>query len=150
MKIYLVHPINGLSYDDVVKYYDETTKELRDVGYTVLSPMTGKLELRTEIKFKAQGYDNIPASTNHAIKERDKWMVKQCDVLYGNLENSKIVSIGSVAEFAWGDVYNKHTIATIPKGNIHEHAFMLECADIVFQKHIDSMIYLKKLIAGRT
>lgn len=148
MKIYLAHPISGLSYEEVVKYYQDTTAELKALGYDVLCPMTGKGYLRTEIKFKAEGYGN-PVSTNHAIFERDHWMVTQSDVVFVNLSGTQIVSIGSVMELAWAAEQGKQTIVVMEPGNIHRHAFVLEAADIVFDTYEEAMNYLAVLISGR-
>jgi hypothetical protein len=115
------------------------------MGFNVLHPMVGKAYMRNEIKFKAEGYGN-PLSTNHVIKERDKWMVTMADIVYINLLGTKMASIGCIAELAWGDVLGKQTIVVMEKDNVHRHAFMLEMADIVFETEEEAMEYLKKLI----
>ena len=77
MKIYLAGSISGLGYEEVVNRYKDFSVLLKTYGYETLCPMTGKTYLRNELKFKATGYKNFPVSTNHAIFERDKWMVGQ-------------------------------------------------------------------------
>src|SRR4030067_3414693 len=99
VKIYLMHQISGLDYDTVVNYFWKTKRQLESFGYIVLHPMTGKSYLRNEIEFKAHGYDN-PASTNHAIIERDYWMVKNSDIVLADLRMDR-VSIGMIMELAW-------------------------------------------------
>ncbi len=111
--------------------------------------MTGKTYLRNEIEFKASGYENFPASTNKAIKKRDKWMVKDSDIILVDFtECNGIVSIGSCMELAWADMMTKHTIAVMQKDNIHQHAFVLECSDIVFETMEDAYKYLEDLAKG--
>jgi len=145
MKIYLARPISGHSYEEVTEYYKVTVKELIQAGYEVLCPMNGKTHLRTEIKFKAEGYgDSI--SSNHAIVERDRWMVEQSDVVYANLLGSEHVSIGTMMELAWSHDKHKHTIISMEDLNIHNHAFVLEAADIIFKTHQEAMEYLKNLL----
>jgi nucleoside 2-deoxyribosyltransferase len=145
MKIYIAGAISGQSGEDVISYFKNTKALLIGMGYQVFSPMTGKSQFRNEISMKSHGYDN-PISTNHAIIERDCWMVSHCDVLYCNLTMAEIVSIGSTMELAWGHILKKHTVLTLPKNNIHRHAFILEAADIIFEEHEEALSYLAKLI----
>jgi len=144
MKIYLAKPISGYSYEQIVNYYIQTSDILKSCGYDVLYPMIGKSYLRNEMKFKAEGYDN-PVSTNHAITERDRWMVSISDIMYADLTESKFASIGCIAELAWGHDKGKHTLVSMEKDNIHRHAFILEMADIIFETHAESMEYLQTL-----
>jgi nucleoside 2-deoxyribosyltransferase len=149
MIVYLALPISGRSYDDVVKDIHDSKMILEDWGYTVFQPMTGKGYLRPEIEFKSHGFDN-PVSTNHAILERDKWMVINCDVILLDLSRgSERVSIGGVMELAWASLLDKHTVVVLPKeNNIHNHAFVLEASDVVFETMDEAMDYLHKLATG--
>jgi nucleoside 2-deoxyribosyltransferase len=147
MNLYLAGPISGKSYDEVSKYFTGIASYLGELGFVVSHPMTAKDALRTEIKFKAEGYGN-PESCNHAIFERDRWMVSQADIIFCNLKGSKIVSIGSVMELAWASALGKHTIVVMEKENIHRHAFVLEAADIVFENEGEALQYLEKLVKG--
>jgi len=147
MKIYLARSISGQTYKNVVAYYQKTTKQLQRAGYDVMHPMTGKGILRNERQFKSVGYDH-PCSTNHAIFARDKWMVLQSNVVYVNLCNTEIVSIGSVAEAAIANTSNKHIVIAMEDGNIHHHAFILEMASVIWKTHEEAMTYLLKLIKG--
>jgi len=143
MKIYIAHPISWLSYREVVDYYETIRTEL-ECFYDILSPMTGKGELRNEISFKAEGY-GTPVSTNHAIVGRDRWMVKQADIVFVDFGDANRVSIGCVMELGWAKLLGKHTVVVLGKKNIHRHAFVLESADIVFPKLEDALDYLNKL-----
>lgn len=142
MFIYCARPISGQSYEQVVGYYRDIVKKLRDVGYDVLYPMLGKSYLRNEIEFKTEGYAN-PLSTNHAIIERDRWMVKKADIVFLYLSDcGDRVSIGSVMELAWAHDSGKHTIVVMDKNNIHRHAFVLEAADVIFETLAEGIDYL--------
>lgn len=143
MKIYLAGPISGMSYQEVVDRIQDYYIKLDN--YEVLSPMTGKEELRTEKKLKAHGYDNNPIATNHAIVERDRWSVSRCDVLLADLIGTVDISIGTVMELAWASMLGKHTVVIMEKDNVHQHAFILEAADIVFDNKSDAINYLHKL-----
>lgn len=147
MKIYLACSISGKSYDDVVSYLLKTRDVLRSAGYTVYHPMIGKGHLRTELKFRGKDYRH-PVSTNRAIFGRDKWMVDQADIVYFNLEESEIVSIGSMFEMCWANERNKHIVATIPENNIHQHAFVLQACDIIYPTIGEAISYLTSLMEG--
>lgn len=149
MKVYLAGPITGLSYEEVVESLHLAKEVLEGAGYEVLSPMTGKGHLRNEIEFKAEGYGN-PLSTNHAIFERDRWMVQICDVILADFTNGRTrVSIGTVTEIAWGALLGKHVVAVLPtEDNIHRHAFVLEAADVIFPSREEALQYLEKFIRG--
>lgn len=145
MKIYVAHPITGLSGDDVIKYFDGMKLLLEPVGYDVLQPMTAKGYFRTEKEFKSNGYTGRPVSSNHAIIERDNWMVSMADVVFVDLTGAQSVSIGCIMELAWAHQLRKHSVVVMEDDNIHKHAFVLEAADIVFSQFSDSIEYLKKL-----
>jgi len=147
MKIYIAGSISGQEANAVLDYFGDMKKLLTDFGYEVLSPMTAKGYFRNSTEYKAHGYD-MPVSTNHAIVERDRWMVSICDILYCNLTMAKIVSIGSVMELAWAHHMGKHTIVAMPQDNIHMHAFVIEAADILFHTHEEVIDYLRLLGGG--
>lgn len=149
MKIYTAGPISGMSYEEAIDYFTSAKKQLTDMGYQVLSPFTGKDYLRNEIELRADGYNN-PISTNHAIFRRDRWMVGQADVILCNLSRApEKVSIGSMFELAWASDLHKHVVVVLPKENTHNHAFVLEAADIIFETYEEAMNYLEMLIAGK-
>lgn len=144
LKIYCCHPISGLSSDAVFEYYEYIESVLTEYGYNVFTPMHGKDILRTELEFKSADYRN-PVSTNHAIFNRDRWMVGQADVVYANLFGTARVSIGAVMELAWASDLHKHVVLCVEEFNIHRHAFVLEAADVVFAEASEALHYLKQL-----
>jgi len=145
LSIYAVHPISGRSADDVFNYYQRTQETLTNYGFNVFVPLYGKNNLRCEKEFKASDYRS-PVSCNHAIFNRDKWMVLQADIIYANFLGTPLVSIGSMMELAWASDHNKHIIVTMEEDNIHRHAFVLEAAHIVVTTEMDALDYLKKLV----
>ena len=147
MRVYCARPISGCSFDEVVNYYQDTVDCLKGMGYDVLYPMCGKSYLRNEVEFKAHGYDH-PLSTNHAIVERDHWMTQSCDILLVYLIGAKTVSIGTVAEMSWAHHMGKHTVVMMEPGNIHQHAFVLDMADVIFPTYQEGLDYLEKLAHG--
>lgn len=141
-KLYLAGSISGLSGEEVIRKIEEKKAAL--TMYEILSPMTGKEELRTEIKFKAD-FNYSPVSCNHAVFERDKWMVSQCDIVFADLVGAQHVSIGTTMELAWAALLGKHTIVAMDKDNIHRHAFILEAADIVLEDLQSAIDYLRRI-----
>lgn len=143
--IYIGHPISGLSYEEVMTYYTYVIDQLKNKGYNILHPMLGKEALRTEIKFRGEGY-GTPISNNHAIKCRDKWMVYQADIILMDYTGAPIPSIGCASELAYADAYNKHVVTVVTKDNPNYHAFVLDNSHIVFDTLEDALIYLGRLI----
>jgi nucleoside 2-deoxyribosyltransferase len=153
MKIYLTHPITGLTYDEVMGYYEPTIKRLRDAGWEVLYPMLGKEYLRTtEGALKPAGVNQGVFSTDHAIVKRDNWMVQEADVVYANLEGAERVSIGSCFELAWAHQLGKYVVLVLGWAdqikNPHSHAFVLEAAGAILPSHEAALTYLERLGKG--
>jgi len=146
MKIYVAGSITGKTPDEVFAFFCNTKETLEQMGYEVVSPMAGKGHLRTEKYFSSSGY-KFPVSTDHAIARRDRWMVKQSDIIYVNLLSAKTASIGCVSELAWAYDNNKHTILVMQDDNIHKHAFILEMADIIFDNTEAALEYLGELVS---
>jgi len=146
MKIYLARPISGKTKDNVFDNYLRTIEWLSGRNVQILCPMMGKNFLRTDPNEKYKPVDNLhPITTNHAIFERDIWMVKQSDVIFMDLIDADHVSIGCIMELAIAASEEKHTILAMEEGNIHEHAFVVEAADIRFYTYDDAIEYLLKL-----
>jgi len=146
MKIYTVGPISGKGAEEVFGYFNGIKNELSSYGYDVYSPLNGKTKLRNEIEFKAKGYEDFPTATNHAIFGRDHWMVSQSDIIYANFIGcGDRVSIGSMMELAWASHLGKHVVIAMEDDNIHNHAFVLEAADIIYDNHESALTYLKEL-----
>lgn len=148
MKIYLAHPVSGLSWDVVAGYFEKTTKELYEIlgnQAQIMSPLIGKEHLRCETKFRAHSYQN-PLSTNHHIHQRDCWMVKRADLIYLNLTlATEWVSVGSVMELQCAYDHGVYSVVSMGEDNIHQHSFVLEAASLILPTHNEAMKYLKKL-----
>jgi len=147
MRLYLAGSISGKTKEEVEGYFHNYSTLFRKMGYQVFSPMSGRGELRVNSTYEPLGYDN-PIATDHAIVTRDRWMVGQGDILFCNLLESKRVSIGSMMELAWARELGKHVVLVMETGNIHEHAFVMECANIRFTFMQPAVAYLKELISG--
>lgn len=143
--IYIAHKISGGTAKDVFSWFDNTKSYLEEFGnFSVLSPMTGKDELRTETRFRADYYQ-VPVATNHAIFERDRWMVTQADIIFMDLTGTTEPSIGCMMELAWASMLGKHAVVILPDDNPHQHAFVLEAADVIFKTLEEGLEYLLRL-----
>jgi nucleoside 2-deoxyribosyltransferase len=144
MKLYLAHPISGLSGPQVFEYYDTAALRFKQY-FQILSPMTGKDYLRTNIQ--ALQTDGLlqACSTDHAIFQRDSWMVSQCDVVLCDFTGAERISIGCCMELAMAAMLGKHTVVVLPPGNIHKHAFILDAADIVYEDYESAAAYIETL-----
>jgi len=151
MNIYFGRPITGCSADEVVTYYKQVGAHYGSLGAKIFQPMVGKGKLRNEKQFKSNGYTTSPCSTNHAILQRDLWMVEQSDVVFIDLSNTKAVSIGCCMELAVAHWLRKYTIVVMPEeDNPHNHAFVLEAADAIFRNREEAFTYLDKLIESQS
>jgi len=150
LKIYLAGPITGLTGEEVISRYEEKIAILSDYGYEVYQPMLGKMNMRTEEQFRSGGYDH-PVANDHAIFERDHWMVSSVDVVLADLSNSgSRISIGTMMELAWASHMSKHIVAVMQNDNVHNHAFVRQAATIIFPAIEDAYNYLIELSQGRT
>ena len=147
LAIYCAHPISGLTWKEVVDYYKGIKEKLESIGLDVFQPMTGKSEIRTEIgeRFQPVNFKSAVAS-NHAIFERDQWMVRNSDMLYLDLTGADLTSIGCMMELAWASLLGKYTVVVMDKENIHQHAFVVEAADIIFEDEATALVYLQKMV----
>jgi nucleoside 2-deoxyribosyltransferase len=149
LSIYLAGPITGQTGEEVVSRYEEKISILTDFGYVVYQPMLGKMNLRTEPEFKSGGYEH-PIANDHAIFQRDHWMVSMSDVLLVDLSNSGVrISIGTMMEMAWASHMGKHVVLVMPFGNVHEHAFVKQASTIRFGDIEEAYDYLKELSRSR-
>ena len=146
--IYCVHAMSGLKWEEVETYYKKAKTDLDAMGYYTMHPMCAKSELKGNKFAPKAGESSSPIVSAHGITRRDHWMVRKADIVFADLSKAKSKSTGSIAEISVAYTHGKHTIGVMEKGNIHEHAFMSEQFDIIFETYAEAMNYLKKLIAG--
>ena len=143
LKIYLAHPISGLSGQEVFIYYENLKNKLSGY-YEMLCPMTGKECLREEEIFKAKDY-TLPLATNHAIYNRDKWMVTNSDIVLCDFTGARTASIGCCMELAIANCFGKNIVVVMDKDNIHNHAFVKEASTVIYETLNEAVSYLRLL-----
>lgn len=149
MKIYLARAMTGKSYDEIKEYYDRFQDILVSKFGEMISvhcPIACKEKLKGTNKIKAHNQEGSPITTDHAILQRDLWMVARSDIVFVNFTDTTEISIGCCMELAVAHWLRKYTIVVLPKKNIHTHAFVLESADIIFTNENEAISYLERLI----
>lgn len=145
LSIYLAHPISGSTFGEIHQWYTKHIAMLTAIGYRVYDPVTMYTKSTKKDETCASADLKGALINNHALFERDKWMVNKVDIVLAVLTGATRVSIGAVTEIAWGSLLNKHTIVVMEKDNIHRHAFVIEAADVVFENIKEAIDYLKDL-----
>lgn len=148
LTIYCARPMSGRTRDEIIVYYKRVGARLSDAGFKVFTPVYGKGYLRNLVSTAALDR-RAPVVTDRALKQRDQWMVRNSDVIFVNLIGATQVSIGSVMELAWADVFGVHSVLVLDKSDIHRHPIVLECADIIFPAEEEALLYLGELVEGR-
>lgn len=149
VKVYISAPISGRSAEEVFAYYDSITKRLADVGYTILSPMAGKDHLRSEAVMQPSGYEHW-LSNDHAVYERDLWMVRQSDIVLIDLSGAIKSSHGCITELAWAKLLGKHTVRVLSaKDTLHRGPFLDGNSDITLPDIDEAIDYLGTLIKSQ-
>jgi len=140
LKIYLSGHIVGVTKKDLQSYFLWRAGDLEGLGFQVFTPFLTEFD-------KVQHSDgNDPANTGRSIVGRDNWMVRNSDIVFCNLTAlPKKVSIGSVSEIILASELGKYVIVIMQKENIHQHIFVQEAADVIFENHEDAIEHLKLL-----
>jgi len=145
LKIYLAHPISGLTFEAVVGYYEANVPILKTLGYTVFDPVT-MYSHAINVKEKCAPADlKGPLINNHALFERDKWMVSTVDVVLADLTGATKASIGVCMELAIANILGKHIVTVMESNNPHYHGFVLEASSCVFATFDEALEYLKNI-----
>jgi hypothetical protein len=149
--VYLVGPITGCSYGECTDWRNGVKDTLEATGkYKCLTPMRGKKHLSdvNDIPGVIPGKVKKPGCTGHDILARDYYDCSRADVIFCNLLDSKITSIGSMFELAWAYVnrQNTYSIVIMDDNNVHMHDFILNAASIVFKTLEEGVEYLKEVL----
>jgi nucleoside 2-deoxyribosyltransferase len=144
LTVYLARQITGLSFAEVEAAYEDLKSRVSALGFKVLQAMTGKKDLAGHQNLSACGIGR-PLSTDHAIAQRDRWMVRQSDLVLMDLRGTTRISIGCCMELAWAFEMGKHNIVVLEPDNLHHHAFIHDCAHVIYETLEDALNYLGKL-----
>lgn len=143
MKIYLAGFISGQEYEKCAERFRKKQAIFKAHGFEVFMPLTSQKHLRVGFQIESKGYTEPPAK-DHAIFERDKWMVEQADIIFVDMIGDETkVSIGMMMELAWASLLGKHTVACLkPDNPFHHHAFVYEAVDVLFEDRDEAIQYI--------
>ena len=123
-RLYLAGPITGCSYAGCTDWRKGFAAALDGYNIECLDPMRGKAYLAAE---ECIGNDYaMVLSCSRGIITRDRFDCTRCNLLVVNFLGAEKVSIGTVMEIAWADLYRIPIIIVMEDGNIHEHAMLSE------------------------
>lgn len=130
--VYLCGPIAGCDYEDARYGWRKEVAGMLAPTIPILSPMRQEGHL-AEVKEPLGTFapDNAAIATQRAIVAKDKLDIKQCSLVFANFLGADRVSIGSVAELGLASAQDKMIVVAMePEGNIHDHIFVRELADV--------------------
>lgn len=142
--VYLAGPITGLSYGECTNWRKYVANHLSKEMYHCLSPMRGKAWLKDLQQIPSGGLTGVAA--DHAVYQRDCCDVDRCDIVFVNLYEAKIVSIGSVMEIARANTRHKFILTVMESGNVHEHLFTREASSLVVPDLYAGINYLNSVL----
>lgn len=131
MKVYLVGPISGCSYEEASNWRETATRLIESRGHSVFNPMAGKDCLKSEDNIAFSYEDHLMLKSTH-IFQADLHRIKHSDVLFCNLQNLKGYSIGSFFEIGYGYAMNKVIIIVTDDKTIAEHPFIKNSSFVVY------------------
>jgi len=148
LTIYLAGTMTGLDLDHVYHLFHDRAKRLTEAGFLVLHPMMGKDHLlgRGEV---GSAPNEGPISNDQAIIGRDRWMVRQADIVLADLTQSRDrVSIGTACEivWAWDQRHTLVVVAGVDEGHSMDHPFIRQAANHSFETYEDAEDYLLCLL----
>jgi len=144
-RVYLSGPISGSSWDEATEWRVELRDRLEKTGlYDCQDPLRGKQHLQGEEAIENTSFEGVDGYLT--LFKRDRWDVKQCDIVFINLTNSEQVSIGSMFELAWAHELDKYNIVVMEKDSIHWHTFVHKAASIVFTDYDEAVKYMEKVL----
>ena len=124
--VYLAGPISGCEFGECVHWREEFMESM-PACITCLSPMRGKLYLKSLGKIQHTEYEDWVLCRDDAIMARDYFDCNRADVVVVNLLGTMRVSIGTVMEIAW--CFARHTpiVFIMEEHNIHDHPMIRAC-----------------------
>jgi hypothetical protein len=88
----------------------------------------------------------------HTIVRRNKFDVRLCDIVFAYFPDDQVyeetgepfeeLSVGTIAEMAWGHLLGKGVICVCSKKNQHNHPYLMNIADQVFEDLRSGVDYL--------
>lgn len=146
--VYLLGPIIGRSKHDMLDWREEAGERLRACGYKVLSPLTAEGLLWPQKKIDTKSAARYPQGVGRATWNADRARIKSCDIVLGNFQGSKKVSIGSIVELTWAFEWAKLSVLVMGSRNCHRHPWIREVmSGPMFKTLTQAIRYLEGIAA---
>jgi len=124
--MYTAGPIKGLTYKGASNWREYVRDEMDRLSPWIktISPVRGDhAQKGTEQIIISDSKDHI-FTTKYAINQRDYNDVQRADIIFVNLLDTDVVSIGTVMEIAWARAFAKPVVLLMEDGNIHDHPLL--------------------------
>jgi len=141
--MYTAGPIKGLKYKEAESWREYVNKEMNCLApwINTLSPVRGDHAMKGTDNIIYNESDDHILSTKKALNQRDYNDVKRSDIIFVNLLDTEVVSIGTVMEIAWARSFQIPVILVMEKENIHNHPLLTYPAGYI-TNNIDEGIHV--------
>lgn len=173
--VYLCGPITGCTFQGCSDWREYVKLKLEDVQtpyivqghkgdctyndrtllvpkFHCFNPMRGEEEFlkdrgKVPIPSRHEGLAPHPLADDRVQCVRDFWDVRNADILFVNVTDAKVASIGTVGEVAIGWHLGKFILVIGEPGNIHtEHGLFREWASLILPTVDEGIEYLTKVL----
>lgn len=130
VRVYLVGPISGLSYQQAIDWRSRANQALAEHGIETICPLRNTEILEGEEALE-QEYSAWLWTQARAIVHRSLYDVRRSDAILANFLGAQQRSMGSIVELAVA--YERHIpiVVVMEQGNPHDHIFIREMATVV-------------------
>lgn len=146
LKVYLVGPITGYSFDVVTKWRKEfCANPPQDmVG---IDPLRRRPELATSTVIAGE-YPTHRLMSKDGILAQNKFDVMRSNATLANFIGADRLSLGSVIELAWAFYAWKHIVVVMGKENPHDYPCVRSCANVVVETMDEACVELHRPFSG--
>lgn len=122
--VYLAGPIANLTFDEANAWRLYAIEYLADNGIRGCSPLRGKEFLREVGIITIDSYNQAIASDD-GIVARDRYDVRNSNLVLTNLLGAEKVSCGTPTEYGWADAFGTPMITVMEtEGSPYDHSFI--------------------------
>ncbi len=148
-KVYLAGAIAGTTYGECNDWREYAAGVLRRWGIDGYSPLRSKQFLASQERMPLVG-DRLPGgnvmSSAKGINLRDHNDCLTADAILVNLLGTRVASIGTVMEIAWGFAYRKPSVVVLDENNIHHHPMIHESAGLIVETLDEGLEVIRTLL----
>lgn len=136
----------GKTFEEMSEWRNKATEVLTNVGYTVLSPLTGEHILWPKDKIEANTFRSVPQGIGRSTFVADRARINASDILLFNFLGATEKSTGSIIEMYIGFESRKLNICVMNRSNVHRHPWITEViGGLIFEKFNTALEYLTEI-----